>query len=196
MDDFEIYNRRIDSRNIIRVEDAFIEEILTNNRTCYVTISYGVMDDFSRIHMELLTLIVNQNTVIRNQFGQNLSCRELREGMIIDAEFSSAMTRSIPPQANAYRIIVKASKASSNVYVDRVLEIDTKNNFLYTGFANDISSQMKFAIANTTTISDRCGNQIRLRDIKPGQMVRVEHATFQTSSIPPQTTAFDVRVIT
>jgi hypothetical protein len=31
---------------------------------------------------------------------------ELREGMVVDTEFSSAMTFSIPPQARAYRITV------------------------------------------------------------------------------------------
>ena len=165
------------------------------NRTSYVTISYGVMGDFSMIHMQLLVLIVSQDTIIRNQFGQNMPARDLREGMVIDAEFSSAMTMSIPPQARAFRITVKRNERSSVVSKGRVLNIDTRNNFLYTGFANDISSLRRFVITNSTTIWNRRGKQIRLRDLRLGQMVRVEHATFQTPSIPPQSTAFTVRVI-
>lgn len=195
MDDCRTCNRTRQNNNVIRVEDALIEEISIYNRTSYVTISYGVMGDFSMIHMQLLVLIVSQDTIIRNQFGQNMSARDLREGMIIDAEFSSAMTMSIPPQARAFRITVKRNERSSIVSEGRVLNVDTRNNFLYTGFYNDLSSLRRFVITNSTTIRNRRGKQIRLQDLRLGQMVRVEHATFQTPSIPPQTTAFSVRVI-
>jgi hypothetical protein len=111
------------SRNndIIRVQDALIEEINIRNRTGYVTISYGVLGEFSMIHMELVTLIVSHDTIIQNQFGQKLSLRDLREGMVIDAEFSSAMTRSIPPQSRAFRITVLNTEGSFKVRVDSVL---------------------------------------------------------------------------
>lgn len=195
MDDFKMCNVTSRNNNSISVQNALIEEVYNANRTCYVTISYGVKGDFSMIHMELLTLIVSQETIIRDQFGQNLPMRSLREGMIIDAEFSSAMTMSIPPQARAFRIIVKSDAGSSVIRLDRVLEVDNRNNFLYTGIANNLSSQMRFVITNSTNIWDRNGNRIRLRDLRPGQRVKVEHANFQTASIPPQTTAFNIWVI-
>ncbi len=195
MDNYKICNRTSRNDSVISVQDALIEEISIYNRTCYVTISYGVLGDFSMIHMQLVTLVVSQDTIIRNQSGQNLSARDLREGMVIDAEFSSAMTMSIPPQARAFRIIVKRNEGSSVVTVGRVLSIDTRNNFLYTGSPNNISSLMRFVITNSTTIWSRRGRQIRLSDIRLGQTVRVEHATFQTPSIPPQTTAFNVWII-
>jgi hypothetical protein len=194
VEDVKICNRNSRDNDTIRVQDAFIEEISIINRTSHVTISYGVMGKFSMIHMELVILIVSQDTIIRNQLGQNMSMRDLREGMVIDAEFSSAMTMSIPPQARAFRIIIKNNKEASIIRVDRVLEVDTRNNFLYTGSANNLSSQMRFVITNTTAIWDRRGHRIHLRDLRPGQTVRIEHATFQTPSIPPQTTAFKVWV--
>lgn len=195
MDDFMIYDRMPQNEDVIRVQDSIIEEIFMNNRIGYVTISYGVMGDFSMIHMQLVTLIVSQDTMIRDEFGQRMSIRDLRVNMVVDAEFSSAMTRSYPPQARAYRIIVKSNEASYIVREDRVLDVDTRNNFLLTGPANDPLNQMRFVITDATTIWDRRGNRIRLGDLRPGQMVRVEHANFQTLSIPPQTTAFTVRVI-
>lgn len=199
MDDFfinaEIEAMRRRRNDVIFAEDAIIEEVFIDNRTGYVTISYGVMGEFCMVHMQLVTLIVSQDTIIRDQFGQTMSLRNLREGMIVDAEFSSAMTRSIPPQSRAFRITVINQNSSSNIKEDRVLSIDTINDFLYTGNANDIYSQMRFVITDSTMIMDRRGNRIRLRDIRPGQMVRVEHANFQTASIPPQTTAFSVQVL-
>ncbi|HAQ40379.1 MAG TPA: hypothetical protein DCM73_05805 [Clostridiales bacterium] len=75
------------------------------------------------------------------------------------------------------------------------MAVDTDNSFLYTGNPNDIFSQMRFVITDATTIRDRRGRRIRLSDLRPGEFVRVEHAIFQTLSIPPQTTAFNVQVL-
>ena len=50
-------------------------------------------------------------------------------------------------------------------------------------------------MTDSTIILDRRGNRIQLENLRPGQMVRIEHATFQTASIPPQTTAFRVQVL-
>lgn len=194
-DEIEALQRRSRRNNIIFADNAIIEEIFIDNRTGFVTISYGVMGEFCMVHIELVTLVVSQDTIIRDQFGQSMSLRDLREGMIVDAEFSSAMTRSIPPQARAYRITVINQQNNSNITEDFVLSVDTINSFLYTGNANDIYSQMRFVINDSTMILDRRGNRIRLRDLRPGQRVRVEHANFQTMSIPPQTTAFVVQVL-
>ncbi|MBP1926472.1 hypothetical protein J2Z76_002341 [Sedimentibacter acidaminivorans] len=179
---------------VIFVQDALIEEIIIDNRTGFVTISYGVMGERCMVYMQLVTLVVDRDTVIRNQFGQDLSLRDLREGMIVDAEFSSAMTRSIPPQSRAFRITV-IQNDSINITEDRVLSVDINNGFFYTGNAEDMLSQMRFVVNNETRIMDRRGNKIRLRDLRPGQLVRVEHANFQTMSIPPQTTAFNVQIL-
>ena len=188
---------RTPSRNndVIRVNDAIIEEVSMNNRIGYVTIAYGVMGDFRITHINLVVLIVTEDTRIRDKFGRNLSFRNLRKGMIVDAEFSTVMTMSNPPQSNAFRITVVGENEPFNVTVGNVLSVDTTNNFLFTGRVNNINSVMRFVITDATRILDRRGNRISLRNLRTGQTVRVEHATFQTPSIPPQTTAFQVQVI-
>lgn len=55
--------------------------------------------------------------------------------------------------------------------------------------------QMRFIVSDSTVMLDRRGNRINLRNLRPGMKVRVEHADFQTASIPPQTTAFRVQVL-
>lgn len=196
MDDFLVTDQRMRNwnNNVITAENAFIESINTDNRTGYVTISYGVMGDYCLINMQVVTLIVGRETIIRDQFGQALSFRDLREGMTVDAVFSANMTRSIPPQSRAFSITV-IENMNFNVTEDRVAFVDTANNFLYTGNPNDINSQMRFVITDSTVIRDRRGNRIRLSDLRPGDFVRVEHAIFQTMSIPPQTTAFNVQML-
>lgn len=198
MEDFSISSQSNRDRNnddVIRTRDSVIEEIRTDRNTGFVTISYGVMGDFNVIHMELVTLIVTRDTIIRDRSGRNLRFRDLREGMVVNAEFSSAMTRSIPPQARAFRIVVVNRNVASDVTVGRVLRIDTRNRFLYIGSPNDRSTQMRFIITNSTLILDAKGNEIPLRNLRIGQRVRVEHARNQTLSIPPQTTAYVVQII-
>lgn len=182
------------NQGTISVQNAFIEEIRIDRGAGYVTISYGELGDFDIIHMNVVILIVGRQTVIRDQFGQRLSLWDLSEGMTIDAVFSSAMTRSIPPQSQAFQITV-VNDMDFSVTVGRVLRVDLSNRFLYTGRANDPLSQMRFVITPSTLILNRSGDRISLRNIRPGQTVRVEHATFQTASIPPQTTAYRVQVL-
>jgi hypothetical protein len=199
MKEFTILSQRngcpCNNDNVIRTRDSIIEEIRIDRNTGYVTISYGRMGDFNMLHMELVTLIVSRDTIIRDSNGRNLNLSDLREGMVVDAEFSSAMTFSIPPQSRACRITVVNRNAASNTTVGRVMTVDVRNGFLYTGSANDLTSQMRYVITNSTSILDSRGNQIPLRNIRIGQRVRVEHANFQTSSIPPQTTAFVVQIL-
>ncbi len=183
------------NRNTITAEDAFIESIERDNRTIYVTISYGVPGNRNMINMELVRLVVDRNTVIRDMFGNALNPRDLREGMRIDAVFSAAMTRSIPPQSRAYRITVIGDESDFAFSEGRVLEVDTRNGFLLTGNPFDTMSQIRYVVTDSTTIRDRRGRTIRLRDLRPGDFVRVMHATFMTMSIPPQTTAFEIQVL-
>lgn len=199
MDDFNV-SELIRRNMAIRVEDAVIEEIFHENRTSFITISYGVLGDFNTINMELVRLVVDRNTIIRNRRGRRINIRDLNVGNVVDASFSTAMTRSIPPQSRAFMITVVRENVNPlpvfpNIVEDRIMEVDRNYNFLITGNQNDIMSQMRFVVDNSTDIFDRRGNRIRLRNLRPGQMVRVEHADFMTMSIPPQTTAFRIWVI-
>lgn len=191
-----IYNQRFwpDRGNVIRAENAVIENISMDNRTGFVTISYRDTNDYC-MNEQVVILAVDRETVIRDAYGQPMSLRDLRQGMIVDAEFSAAMTRSMPPQSRAFRITVVDSIEDTGVTEGRVLDIDLNNRFLYTGNPNDIYSQIRFVITDSTVIMDRRGRQIRLRDLRIGDFVRVVHANFMTMSIPPQTTAFEVQVL-
>lgn len=195
MDIYKGSNDFLGNIDTMWVSEALIEEIVHDNEISYVTISYGVWDGGTMTHMDRVILVVFEDTIILDPFGQSISMGDLRKGMIIDADFSYIMTRSIPPQSRAYRIIVKSKQEDIIEKTDRVLNIDIRNNFLYTGPANDLIRQMRYVITDSTLIRDRIGNRIGLKDLKPGQMVRVEHAIFQTASIPPQTTAFSVQLL-
>ena len=141
MDDL-IYNQRFwpDRGNVMRAEDAVIENIDMDNRTGFVTISYRDTNDYC-MNKQVVVLTVDRDTVIRDAFGNPMSFRDLRQGMTVDVEFSAMMTRSMPPQSRAYRITVVNSMEETHVTEGMVLDVDLNNRFLYTGSPNDIYSQ-------------------------------------------------------
>ena len=73
--------------------------------------------------------------------------------------------------------------------------IDIDNGFLLTGNPYDINDQMNFNISDKTVFLNQNGENIPFENIHPGQLVRVEHAIYQTLSIPPQSPAYRVQVI-
>lgn len=187
----------IQQGNIMRIDNALIEEVFCfNNSIGHILISYAVPEANQTTSIQTLRLNIGRNTVILNMFGQRVDACQLRKGMWINAVFSSRMTRSIPPQANAFLLLVRRNpRPQTNTTDGRIASIDLRNRFLFTGNPNDINSQIRFTVTDDTVILNRFGNPISLRALRPGQMVRINHANFQTASIPPQTTAFRIQVI-
>ncbi|WP_180272754.1 hypothetical protein [Konateibacter massiliensis] len=182
--------------SILYLENAFVEEVTANDDgTGSILVSYDVETFDHTIQQESLLLNIGRNTVIMNEFAQPISISDLEMGMTVDAAFSSAMTMSIPPQSRAFQIVVRPETPNTAITTDRVIGADIANNFLFTGNPYDMMDQMRFSISDATVITDRLGNRISLSQIEPGQLVEIEHATFQTMSIPPQTTAFRIQVL-
>ena len=181
---------------ILHVDNALIEEVVTNTgETGYVLISFEVIDEKNKIYNQEIRLNVGDKTIIIDENGIILNLYDLDEGMRIDADFSAMMTRSIPPQSNAFRIVLLQEEASVNITTDRVVSVDTNNGFLLTGNPYDMNDQMAFNISKETVLLDQEDEPITLEEIQPGQLVQVEHATFQTMSIPPQSPAYRVKVL-
>ena len=187
----------IQQGNIMRIDNALVEEVFCyDNSVGHILISYAVRDADQVTSIQTLRLNTGRNTVILNMFGRRINACQLRKGMWINAVFSSRMTRSIPPQANAFLIIVKRNPRPQNNTTDgRIASVDPRNRFLITGNPDDINSQIRYTISDYTVILNRFGNPIPLRALRPGQMVRITHADFQTASIPPQTAAYRIQII-
>lgn len=185
--------------NALRIDNALVEDIFCiNNSRGHIVISYSMVETNQMVSINKLQLNINNNTIILNSFGQNMGLCQIRTGMWVNAVFSSRMTRSIPPQSNAFVIVVQSRSQSQeppSVTTDRIAFVDPRNNFIYTGNPNNINRQIRFVVSANTRITDRRGNPISIRSLRPGQMVRITHANFMTASIPPQTTAFRIQLI-
>ena len=184
----------LQNRNVIRVFSAIIEEVFRERNTTFVTIAYNDCVGCAG-STNLVRLVVNQDTDIRDERGRNIRANELERGMTVDASFSSTMTRSIPPQAQAYFIRVTERANRTETTIGRIIEVNTRNNFILVLRNQNPASAIRFNISPGTVILDLFGRRIRLSSLSPGFRVRVEHATFMTASIPPQTTAFTVQMI-
>lgn len=182
--------------SILHIENALVEDVFTSNsRTGYVLVSYAAPGRNEMINIELLQLNVDWDTILVNQFGDSISLCIIRKGMWINAEFSAAMTRSIPPQTKAFRIVAFVQMPAYRTTTDWIVSVDVANGFLVTGNPDDETDQIRFVVSRATEILDQNNNPIRFSSLQPGQLVRVEHANFQTASIPPQSTAYRIQLV-
>lgn len=179
----------------MRINNAFIEEASCfSNSAGWILISYSVPGRNQSVSIRTIRLILSGSTRITGAAGQNTCICCLRPGMWVNVVFSSFMTQSIPPQAAALSVAVQRSpQPASSVTTGRIIMIDFDRNILYTENPFNRNLQTRFIITSTTRITNRFGAPIRLSALRPGQLVRITHANFQTASIPPQTTAFLIR---
>lgn len=183
--------------NILFAENALVENVFTPiGETSHLLISYNVIGSNTMTFIELLRLNINSNTVLLDSFGSSICICEIQKGMLIDAIFSPVMTRSIPPQSNAFLIVLQTdSRFRLNAVAHQVIMVDADNNLLYTEDPDNLNSEIIFTISDRTSIRDATGFPITLQSLTPGQAVKIIHANFQTTSIPPQTTAFYIQLL-
>ena len=178
----------------INITNGIIDEISRDRGNTLVTVTYS--DCVNCRHAEqTVRLVVNNNTLILDENGTPIPARALSVGMMINASFSSAMTRSIPPQATAFMIRIIPEPMADNVTTGRIVNIDRTNRNFTTISDGNVSTVIRFNVPVTTLIVGRNGRIMNFSMLMPGMLVRVRHATFMTASIPPQTTAFEIRVL-
>ncbi len=181
--------------NTWRIENAFIEEVAWENQNGLLTITFGVPGRANAVITRKMLLVIDNNTVIKHHRGQRMSFRQLRVGMNIDVECIRSRSRNMPARANATSIVALSRNANSVTREGCIIEIDLANNFILMDHRNNSSDILRLTISNETILLNQQGRKICLEDLCVGQNIRVEHATFQTASIPPQTAAFRIRVI-
>lgn len=179
---------------VIHINNGRISEISREGDTTLVTVVYRERFE-DRWNEQTIRLVVSQQTIVLNENGRRVPAEELSRGMIVDATASQAMTRSIPPQSNAYVIAIVRRTQSDNFTTGRILDINQRNRSFSTISDGNASSIVRFNLADNVRIFNRNGRPMEFSDLNQGMRVRVRHANFMTASIPPQTTAFEIRVL-
>lgn len=119
-------NHAFPGNSMINISNARIDGISSESGTILITVSYldCVICKNTR---QTIRLVVSDNTLIFDEHGNIISVGTLRVGMIVNATISSAMTRSIPPQAQAFIMKLVRRGASNNTTTGRIKEIDRQN---------------------------------------------------------------------
>lgn len=202
MDNFE-NNENLDAvagvtvipvQDIIRVSNAVIQNISYDRDIAYVTIAYNECQRCNSPE-KLVTLIVSSRTILLDENGNMITPEELQTGMVVHATFSSNMTRSMPPQAQAYQIRIASRPEVGNVTIGRIINVDSRNQYFLTMSDGNPSTMIRFNVSPNTIVLDSVDRQISFSRLVPGLLVSVQHASFLTASIPPQTTAFVVQIM-
>ncbi len=188
--DISINSNRPDA---IQAFNAVIQEISSDRGTTYVLITYRECPSCRQ--ETTVNLVVGRDTLILDESGNRIPVRELQTGMLVNASFSNAMTRSIPPQSAAFRIRILQRPESENTTIGRVIEINQRGNYMLTMSTLNPSSIIRFNLTPDTAILDPSGRRICCLRFLMGLRVRVQHAAFMTASIPPQTTAFSIQIL-
>ena len=179
---------------VINISNGTIEDISSQRDTTFVTVTY--MDrSGNRRAEQTVRLVVGPRTVILNANGTPVPVSALNVGMTVNATFSSAMTRSIPPQAAAYMIRIVRRPLPDRITNGTILDINRTNRRFTTISDRNLSTIIRFNVAENALIFDRLGRAMNFSRLLPGMRVQVRHASFMTASIPPQTTAFEIRVL-
>ena len=187
MDSFFIGNQ------VTNITNGRIENVNTAGGATYVTVSYSDCINCIR-NTQTVVLVVGSAARVFNADGTQIPASFLRPGMIVNASFSSAMTRSNPPQATAYTIRVVSPNFAESTTTGIIINIDRRNRSFSTVSNGNPISLIQFNVPNNARIFDRFGRPVDFNALRQGQRVTVRHATFMTASIPPQTTAFEVQI--
>ena len=179
---------------VTRISNATIEEISRERNNTLVTVVYRDRRN-NRGEEQRIRMVVGPGTVVVNMNGNRGNASDLSVGMIVNAILSNATTRSIPPQAEAYFVEIVRGGAGSSTTVGRIVDIDRNNRSFMTISDGDFTSVIRFNVPQNTPITNRMGRSMEFSGLVPGMRVEVRHANFMTASIPPQTTALEIKVL-
>jgi len=185
----------MDNSFLTQITNATIESVETGRSGSFVLVSYSDCPNCNNDN-QVIRLNVSGSTVILDENSSRIPITDLRPGMTVNAAFSNAATRSIPPQSAAYVIqVIRRPQNNNHVTVGRIVGVDRQNRSFTTVSDGNLSSVVQFNVADNAQIINGFGRPMNFSGLMPGLRVRVRHAAFMTASIPPQTTAFEVRVV-
>ncbi len=184
----------MDNTFLAQITNGTIERVESNRNGSFVLVSYTECPHCDNGN-QMMRLNVGENTIILDEAGNRIPLTDLRKGMTVNAAFSLASTRSIPPQSSAYVIQVVQSPQRDQVTIGRIVDVDRRGRILTTISDGNLSSVIRFYVPENAQILNAFGRPMNFSGLVPGLRVRVRHAAFMTASIPPQTTAFEIRVI-
>lgn len=177
-----------------RISNATIEEISKDRNNTLVTVVYRDRKN-NRGEDQRVRMVVGPGTVVVKMDGTRGTDADLREGMVVNAILSIASTRSIPPQSEAFFVEIVKGGMEDVTTIGRIVDIDRMGRNFTTISDGNFTSIVRFNVPPNIPITNRMGKTLDFSNLVPGMRVEVRHANFMTASIPPQTTAYEIKVL-
>ncbi|WFD09855.1 stalk domain-containing protein [Tepidibacter hydrothermalis] len=132
---------------------------------------------------------INEDTEIVDLDGMKLSKDDITDESKIVVYHDQKMTRSLPPIANAQKIVV----ANLNVKDGKITQItDVKNGKMF--LIGNMNDGINFNISDETVIVNELGQKLTVDALAKGVEVEVYYGNMMTMSLPPITSAKKVVV--
>lgn len=116
-------------------------------------------------------------------------------GMMVNATYSKAMTRSIPPQTNAKSLELLYELGEEEAVVQSVSPTDNGIRIYVTNTPEEHGSGIVLGIDEDTSILSPNGEKLELSDIKEGSKIKAYYGPQVALSLPPQSSAHLVFVL-
>ncbi len=133
----------MDNTFLTQITNGTIEDVETGRNGSFVLVSYRDCPNCG-MDNQTIRLNVSNNTVILDEKHNRIPLRSLQKGMTVNAAFSNATTRSIPPQAAAYVIQIVGRALQEEVTVGRIVDVDRQNRSFTTISDGNLSSVIRF----------------------------------------------------
>lgn len=138
-------------------------------------------------------LNIDEETIIRNQAGEQVDFSELSLGMDIEVKHSLAMTMSLPGQTYAYEISILEAENTADMLgtsgvIEEVRQDDEGNLSIFVkgfGMSEFSMEEVVLRVDADSTIVDLEGNAIDAKELTQGTKVLAYYGPVLTKSLPP-----------
>ena len=187
----------VDTKQSVLIENATIDDIDLRNKN--ITVSYDVKYG-TKVYEETIVLLVDKDTVIKNELGKAIALTDLEIGMTVNAKRAVVTTLGLPPTAKAYSIEVVDNKQTVLIENATIDNVDLRNDRITVTYEEKFKNKvyeetMILLIDNNTIIKDSKGKSIGLKDLEVGMTIDAKHALSATLSMPPMSLAYSIDVI-
>ncbi|SHJ92972.1 stalk domain-containing protein [Tepidibacter formicigenes] len=138
-----------------------------------------------------IKFMINEDTEIVTADGMKLGVNDLQNSSNIIVYHDAKMTRSLPPIANAKKVIVKDVYCKEGE-VSKIRDIK-EGKMIFIG--ENMNDGIEFTVSDKTEIVDEEGKKLSIDDIKEGTKVKIYHSPIMTMSLPPITNAEKIIII-
>lgn len=201
-----IVTSKVEEIKQITIDKSVIKEI--NKQNNQVTILPAGREDS---YENYIILNVGPNTLLRHEkLKKIVVLNDLEVGMEVKVAHSLVSTSSLPPQTNAFEMVIYANSGTvttpdeeddqnHKVSMGTVKEVNVAGNqvtILPVGQKDSYENYIVLNVSDQTLLKNaKQGKLLNLKDLTVGMKVKAVHSQMATFSLPPQTPTYKIIVI-